>query len=76
LLALFEVAPFWNREAMAARSRGRKPTDFRQIMTLSREAATAFSARSIPAAASRLTIFLFHFLRAYARSYVRSPLRG
>jgi hypothetical protein len=57
--ASFEVALFRYREAMAASSRGRKPTGTRQKRNLSREAAAEISARPIAVAASRLaTIFV------------------
>jgi hypothetical protein len=71
------IAHFRNREAMAAFSRGRKPTVERQKMILSREAAAAHSAQanSCRRFAAHESI-LFHFQRAYARSYVRPPLRG
>jgi hypothetical protein len=57
---------------MAARSRGRK-----EMMNLSREAAAAHSAKAKSCHRfSAHGFIMFHFLRAYARSYVRPPLRG
>jgi hypothetical protein len=50
------ISYFRNREAMAACSRGRKPTGTRQESDLSREAAAEISARPIAVAASRLAI--------------------
>jgi hypothetical protein len=75
--ASFEVAYFRNREAMAARSRGRKATVERQKMILSREAAPAHSAKvDCCRRFAAHDLIVFHFLRAYARSYVLPPLRG
>jgi hypothetical protein len=57
---------------MAARSRGRK-----EMLNLSREAAAAHSAKAKSCHRfSAHGFIMFHFLRAYARSYVRPPLRG
>jgi hypothetical protein len=75
-LTLFEFVHFGNREAIAASSRGRKPTETRHKSGLSREAAAAHSARPIAAAASRLLVF-FYFIfcgltpaATYCRHYV------
>jgi hypothetical protein len=46
-------------------------------MILSREAATALSAKADRCRRFAAHDFImFHLLRAYARSYVRPPLRG
>jgi hypothetical protein len=67
----FEIATFRNREAMAARSRGRQPTEFRQIRNMSREAVTGLSARRVAAAASRLTTFFVSFSAGLRPQLVR-----
>jgi hypothetical protein len=72
-----EVAHFRNREAMAALSRGRKPTEKSAKQTGSREAAAADFARTPAAAPSGLIPFIGGSdLRADARSYPLPPLRG
>jgi hypothetical protein len=77
-LAIIELSRFRNREAMAAHSRGRKPTGTKRKTSFSREAATGHSAQSIAAAASRLTTFLVSIsaglrpqLRAAATSWLK-----
>jgi broad specificity polyphosphatase/5'/3'-nucleotidase SurE len=53
------------------------PAGDRQNMILSREAATAHSAKADCCRRfAAHDFFLFHLLRAYARSYVLPPLRG
>ena len=72
----FEVAHFRNREAMAARSRGRQPTGNETKHTLSREAATAMSRANCCRRFAAQEILTAFTLRANARSYVLPPLRG
>jgi N-formylglutamate amidohydrolase len=69
--ASFEDAPFGNREAMAARSRGRNPRETRQEQDLSREAAAAMGRAEFAAAASRLATFFVSFSAGLRPQLVR-----